>query len=38
MKSDIEIARVTKIQNIFEIAEKAGLQKDEIIPWGNYKG
>ncbi len=37
MKSDIEIARATKIQNIFEIAEKAGLQKDEIIPWGNYK-
>jgi len=37
MKSDIEIARAVKIQNIFEIAEKAGLQKDEIIPWGNYK-
>jgi len=37
MKLDIEIARATKIQNIFEIAEKAGLQKDEIIPWGNYK-
>ena len=37
MKSDMEIARAVKIQNIFEIAEKAGLQKDEIIPWGNYK-
>jgi len=37
MKSDIEIARAAKIQNIFDIAEKAGLQKDEVIPWGNYK-
>ena len=37
MKSDIEIARTTKIKNIFEIAEKAGLKQDEIIPWGNYK-
>ena len=37
MKSDIEIARSVKLQNIFDIAEKAGLQDDEIIPWGNYK-
>jgi len=37
MKSDIEIAGSANIQNIFEIAEKTGLQKDEIIPWGNYK-
>jgi len=37
MKSDIEIAGAANIQNIFEIAEKTGLQKDEIIPWGNYK-
>jgi len=37
MKSDIEIARSVKLQDIYDIAEKAGLQKDEIIPWGNHK-
>jgi formate--tetrahydrofolate ligase len=37
MKSDIEIARSVKLQDIYNIAEKAGLQKDEIIPWGNHK-
>jgi len=37
MKSDIEIARSVKLQDIYDISEKAGLQKDEIIPWGNHK-
>ena len=37
MKSDIEIARSVKLQDIYNIAEKAGLQKDEIISWGNHK-
>jgi formate--tetrahydrofolate ligase len=37
MKSDKKIAKPVKIRNIFDIAEKAGLQKDEIIPWGEYK-
>lgn len=37
MKSDIEIARSANIQNIFNIAEKIGIQKDEIIPCGDYK-
>jgi len=37
MKSDIEIARSGKLQNIYNIAEKAGIQKDEVIPCGDYK-
>jgi formate--tetrahydrofolate ligase len=37
MKSDIEIARSINIQNIFDIAEKAGIRLDEIIPCGDYK-
>jgi len=37
MKSDIEIARAAKLQDIFSIAEKAGFQNEEIIQWGNYK-
>jgi formate--tetrahydrofolate ligase len=37
MKSDTKIAKATKLRSIFDIAEKAGLQKDEIIPWGEYK-
>jgi formate--tetrahydrofolate ligase len=37
MKSDKKIAKPVKIRSIFDIAEKAGLQKDEIIPWGEYK-
>ena len=37
MKSDIEITRSVKLQDIYDIAEKAGLQKDEIVPWGNHK-
>ena len=37
MLSDLEIARSVKPLSIFEIAEKAGLLDDEIIPWGDYK-
>jgi formate--tetrahydrofolate ligase len=37
MKADIEIARSVKLQDIYIIAEKAGIQKDEIIPCGDFK-
>jgi len=37
MLSDLEIARSVKPLSIFEVAEKAGLLDEEIIPWGNYK-
>jgi len=37
MKSDIEIARSAKLEDIYTIAEKAGIQKDEVIPWGDHK-
>lgn len=37
MKSDIEIARATKLENIYDIAEKAGIEGKEVIPSGNFK-
>jgi formate--tetrahydrofolate ligase len=37
MKSNIEIAKSIKLKDIYYIGEKAGLQRDEIIPWGNFK-
>ncbi len=37
MKSDIEIAQSVKPKPIEEIAEKAGLNEDEYVCWGNYK-
>ncbi|MDH7517887.1 MAG: formate--tetrahydrofolate ligase [Candidatus Thermoplasmatota archaeon] len=37
MKSDIEIARSVKLQNIFDIASKAGFKDNEVIPFGDYK-
>ena len=37
MKSDIEIAQSVKPKSIEEIAEKAGLNEDEYVCWGNYK-
>lgn len=37
MKSDIEIARTSKLENIYDIAEKAGIKKEEVIPSGDYK-
>jgi len=38
MKSDIEIARETHLQDIFTIAEKAGLKQEEVTPRGDFKG
>ena len=37
MESDIEIAKSANIQNIYDIADKAGIKKDEIIPCGDFK-
>ena len=37
MKSDIEIAKSAKLEDIYCIAEKAGINEDEIIPWGAFK-
>ena len=37
MKSDIEIARSAKLEDIYNIAQKAGIQNDEVIPCGDYK-
>jgi len=37
MKSDIEIAKSAKLEDIYCIAEKAGINDDEVIPWGAYK-
>jgi len=37
MKSDIEIAREAKLTDIYEIAEKAGINRDEVIPCGGFK-
>ncbi len=35
-KSDIEIAQEAKLQHINEIAERAGLDPETIIPYGHY--
>lgn len=37
MKSDIEIARSKKMENIYDIATKAGIEKEEVIPCGDFK-
>ena len=37
MKSDIEIARSAKFQDISSIGNKVGINEDEIIPLGDYK-
>jgi len=37
MKSDIEIARSTKLDDIYNIARKIGINSDEVIPCGDYK-
>ena len=37
MKSDTEIANSVKLDDIHKIAEKIGIKKDEVIPWGSYK-
>lgn len=37
MKSDLEIAKEAKIQSIWEIALKAGVETGEVIPYGTNK-
>jgi formate--tetrahydrofolate ligase len=37
MKSDIEIAKSTKMENIYDIASKINIGKEYIIPTGDYK-
>ena len=37
MKSDIEIARSVKLEDIYKIAQKAGIQSEEVIPCGGFK-
>ena len=34
MKSDIEIAKSAELQDIYTIAENAGIKKEEVIPMG----
>ncbi|MBR0036543.1 MAG: formate--tetrahydrofolate ligase [Bacteroidales bacterium] len=36
MKSDIEIARETRLERIEKIAEKAGIKPEDILPYGHY--
>ena len=36
MKSDIEIARETKLERIEKIAEKVGINPADILPYGHY--
>ncbi len=38
MKSDIQIAQEVKMQPIIKIAEKIGLEEDDIELYGKYKG
>ena len=37
MKSDIKIAKSVKLEDIYKIAEKIGIKKEEVIPWGGFK-
>jgi formate--tetrahydrofolate ligase len=37
MKSDIEIAREAKLEDIYNIAQKIDINEDEVIPWGGFK-
>ncbi|MCK4366168.1 MAG: formate--tetrahydrofolate ligase, partial [Thermoplasmatales archaeon] len=37
MQSDIEIARSTKLDDIYNIAQKIGIKEEEIISWGGFK-
>ena len=36
MKTDIQIAREAKLENIASIAKKAGIPEDSLIPYGKY--
>ena len=35
--TDIEIARNTKLENIVKIAEKVGIEQEDLELYGNYK-
>ena len=35
--TDLEIAKEVELKNIYDIAEKFGIKKDEINPYGKYK-
>ncbi len=37
MKTDIEIAREVKLEDIYCVAKKIGINEDEVIPWGGFK-
>ncbi|MCJ7572577.1 MAG: formate--tetrahydrofolate ligase [Candidatus Thermoplasmatota archaeon] len=37
MKTDIEIAHEAKIEDIYCVAKKIGINEDEVIPWGGFK-
>jgi len=37
MKSDIDIARDAKIEDIYNIAKKIGIKDEEVIPCGDFK-
>lgn len=37
MKTDIEIAQAAELKPIWEVAEKAGLRRDELQLYGDYK-
>ena len=37
MNHDLEIAQAAEIKNIYEIAEKAGIAPEYLIPYGNDK-
>ncbi len=37
MPSDLEIARAARLRQVDEIAEEAGIRKDELVPFGDTK-
>ncbi len=37
MKSDIEIARSAKLEDMYNLAQKIGIKNEEIIPCGGFK-
>ena len=37
MKTDIEINYEAKLEDIYNIAKKIGIKKEEVIPWGGFK-
>lgn len=36
MKTDIEIARETKLKKIVQVAEGLGIKEDDLVPYGKY--